>query len=392
MEHKLISNRFEVFLLILLCMIISTRLIWLQIEDRRTTITSEYYSSSLLFKQHFSKYCRANMDPNFPLEADRDTTQLDPAANVSPALVVSFLALCQHQKLSLEGWLSIGPQLSVFTSFLVALTARILTRNWVAGVLAAAVYLSRGSLITVAHTASSASLLHPLITLFFLVAALYTRTKEQGLIPIMNILLVFCTFVSPLFGLVAWMPLLGLVPYLYRKAKIEAKALEEFLPGIVSTFIATIAIPGVIFTIHKILPGATLPCSAIARQFMQLALHPSGIPKLIGAVIAELEVQDFHWQTSVAVLALATTWRRFLPSGSGAWSGGLLLLILSALLADASLIGEAARQTYEVSVIRYFKMATAVTSLEPVVIGGSAALAWFAAKRFLTYVYTNYES
>jgi hypothetical protein len=387
MGHKLISNRFEVFLLILLSMVVSTRLIWIQIDERQHHLTSEFYSSSLAFRKNLAPLCAAGVDPGFPIDGDVDTSLLDASAQVSPGLLASFAMTCQLHRLSVSQWLGLGTHLTTLTAFLVALTARVLTRNWVSGIIAAAVILSRGSLVKIAHTATAMALTQPVVAAFFLVGALFTRTRDPLLIPVMNMVIILAVFMSPVLGLVVWPPLIALSFYLWNKSRRGHWPRSEILPAIISTLVAVIAIPLMIFMMRWYLPGTTLAVAETVHQLWPLTNAWSNAPNIISSVIAAIETQDFHWQASIAIMTLATTWRRFLPSGSGAWSGGLLLLIVSALVVDGALIAAATRQDIDATIMRYFGMASGLASFEPVIIGVSAALSWFALKKSLAMLW-----
>jgi hypothetical protein len=388
----IIANRLEVVLLILMCFIIATRLIWLQIGDQNHTLTDEFYATSLAFSNAWPSLCSAGADSDFPFSTQSLGHPLDPDALTSPGLALSLLSMCQFKRLELDAYLDFAPQLITMSAFFVAVTTRILTSSWVGGVIAAGVVLSRGSILVGTHLAGTFLILQPAVALVFLLLALYTRTRNASWLPILFATCVISIAISPLFGLLAW-PLAVLIGLrATHHARGTQFSIHRLPLHITSIMAALIVFPAIIVALHDFLPSSTRGVSTFIKQIGQFRLNGNSVTLLLGSAIAELEQQDLHWQSSLAVLGIAATWKRFLPRGSGFWAFAITVITLLALVVDGGLIAAAARQTSEMSVRRIYNMTDAVFSIEPVLIGSAAGYAWFCVRYLVIRFFPAYSS
>ncbi len=378
-------------LLILLSLIISTRLIWLQLDHRNPLITNEFYASSLYFKRELSPLCPDGVDPSFPYPQTTGYQSLDPQATVSPGTVLGLLLVCQGERLRLDSVAAFAPHLTTMTAFLTALSLRLVTSNWVAGILAAAVVLSRGSIAQGPHLTGTYLLLHPAITLTMVIAALWARSRDARLIPMLTAAMVVCVFIAPLFGLIACPLLCLLGVHIFLTSQQSHVGLHRYRLPLFAIMLAMFVIPALIWVLHLKIPMATSGTGTFIRQITRMIHAPGSLMLLIGAAIAEMESQDFHWQVSLAMIALAVTFRRRLPDGSGLWAGMLLLMAVMALLIDGAIIAEAARQSHEASLIHFYHMREAVFSLEPMIIGAGVGYGWMAVRKLIITLRPSYS-
>jgi hypothetical protein len=389
---RLISNRFEVVLLILLSFVVSTRLIWLQIDEGSRSITDEFYSTSLAFNRSLGHVCSAGVDPDFPHSTQIADQALDSNALTSPGLALMLWGLCQIERLNVDTYIDIAPHLITMSAFFVAVTARLLTANWVGGLIAAAVVLSRGSVLSGTHLAGTFVLLQPLVCLIFLLLALYARTRDARWLPPAFAFCATAIFVSPLFALLAWPMTLIAALRAIRQSDSSIFSVHKLQLHLISMIMALIVFPLIIMALHIYSPSSTRGISTFISQLPQLSSGGHRLLLMAGSAIAELEQQDLHWQISVATLALAAALKRFLPSGSGFCALMLLTCSMIALVVDGGIIAAAARQSDNVEVRRIYNMTDALFSLEPLVIGLGASYAWFAVRYLIILVYPDYSS
>jgi hypothetical protein len=388
----IIANRFEVVLLILTCFIIATRLIWLQIGAQDHSLTDEFYATFLAFSHSWPSLCSAGADTDFPFAAQSLGHHLDPDALTSPGLAVSLLSLCQFKRLDLEAYLDFAPHLITMSAFFVAVTARIMTSSWVGGVIAAGVVLSRGSILVGTHLAGTFLILQPAVALMFLLLALYARTRDATWLPILFATCVISIVISPTFGLLAW-PLAVMIGLrAIHHARGTQFSVHRLPLHIISISSALIVFPAIILALHHYLPSSTRGVSTFIKQIAQFRLNGNSFTLLLGSAIAELEQQDLHWQCSLGALAIAATWKRYLPRGSGFLAFAITVTALIALVVDGGLIAAAARQTNEIGVRRIYNMTDAVFSLEPVLIGTAAGYIWFCVRYLVIRLFPAYSS
>ncbi len=387
-----ITNRFEVVLLILLSFIVSTRLIWLQLDDRAPSITDEFYASSLYFKRELAPLCPEGVDPGFPYGPNPPDQSLDPQATISPGLLTNFLALCQKTRLRTETWASFAPHLTTLTAFSTAVAMRLATSNWVAGMLTASVVLSRGSIAQGTHLTGTYLILHPMVSMAMLIAILYARSRDPRFIPALTTALVFCIFISPLFALISWPLLILVCGNLLKSARNSKVGLHRSRVPLLSILIALLVIPGLVWILHVKIPMSTAGIGTFLNQFIKLTHAPGHLTHLLGSATAEMESQDFHWQASLAAIALAATWRRRLPNGSGFWAIMLLVMTFTALVVDGTITSEAARQKNEILLLHFYHMREAVFSLEPLIIGAGAGYTWIAVRKLIIMIFPRYSN
>lgn len=391
-RSPVISNRFEIVILVLMCFVISTRLIWLQIDDRNRRVTDEFYATSLLFNAFESSECPVPPDSSFPLNGVSEVNFLDTGALTSPGLRLSFVGICQFKRLSLDSFLEYAPVLIGLSTFFIALTARILTSNWVGGMLAAAVVLSRGTLLQGTHLAGTFWVLQPLTSLTILLLALYARSRNYRFLPPFVVACIFCTLVSPVMGIVFW-ALNGLIVLrLLLHGSHSYMPFKTFRLHLLPSACALVLLPLVIIYLHRIEPSSTQAVSIVITQARLLVHNWKNMLPLLGSVIAIFEQQDIHWLLSFAMLGIAATWKRYLPRGSGFLALAIISGAAMALLIDGGITSQATKQFTPVVIRRYYSMTDAVFGLEPLILGAGACYAWFAVRYIIILIFPSYLS
>ncbi len=367
----------------------STRLIWIQIDDRNPTITDEFYAGSLYFKHHLSARCSDGLDPGFPHQYTA-TQALDPQATVSPGLVASLWLFCQTSRVKLEAIASLAPHLMVVTTFVTALGSRLATSNWVAGLVTASVVLSRGSIAQGPHRTGTYIMLHSAVSVAMVISLAWARSRDRRLLPLFALSLGACVLISTLFALTA-LPLLCFMGiYLFKAARESPDHASHRMSffWIVSALAVMVAL---VCLLYLKFPASTLGIRAFLHQILQLTRSPQELTVILGAAIAEMESQDFHWLVSLAIITLALTFRKHLPHGSGLWAGMLLLMATVALSVDGIIITAAARHTNQTALIHFLNMREAVFSLEPLIIGAGAGYGWMAVRKLLMALIPSYS-
>jgi hypothetical protein len=354
-------------------------------------ITDEFYATSLYFNRSLSSLCPEGVDPGFPYSQTSTFQPQDPQATVSPGLLASLLFICREGRLRLDSISAFAPQLMTSTAFFAALSLRLATSNWVAGILTASVVLSRGTIAQGSHVTGTYLLLHPALTLTMVVAALWARSREDRIIPMLTTGLIICVFVAPLFALIAWPLLWFICTHVFLSSQRSHVGLHRHRLTIFSILSALVVIPALVWILHLKLPMSTIGVATFMRQAFKIIQSPGNLTLLIGSAIAEMESQDFHWQVSLAVVALAVTFKQRLPSGSGLWAGMLIVMTLTALIIDGAIIAEAAKQTHEASLIHFYNMRQAVFSLEPMIIGAGAGYGWMAVRKLIITLVPSYS-
>lgn len=390
----LITNRFEIVLLILMSFIISTRLIWLQIEDRNPIITDEFYSTSLVFSRSMGGSCPHGMDPDFPFSSIGTDYNPGGTGATSPGLELAFWAVCRAERLSVAAVLDYAPTLIGLSAFLVAVISRLLTSNWVGGLIAASVVLSRGSILKGTHIAGTAIILQPLVCLVFMLMCLYARTRDGRWLPALFATCVLAIVLSPLFALTAWLLcvlLLARLLVLRLKTHLSAHRMRVDLMAVVVTLMV---LPALTLSLRMFMPSATIPVAIVTKTLFTSSHGLSLMDHFMESArlgLSEINDQDLHWQSSVAFLALAATWKRFLPRGSGFWALTIMVLSLSGLWIDGSLNKALETQTPAMNWPLSYKLTGAIASLEPIVIGTASAYAWFAVRSMLVTLFPGYS-
>lgn len=388
----IISNRFEIVILIIMCFTISTRLIWLQIDDRNRTITDEFYATSLLFNASNSAACRVTPDPLFPVNGAIVTNFLEGGALTSPGLRLFFTGVCRFKRLSLDSFLDYAPLLIGLSTFLTALTARLLTSNWVSGMLAATVVLSRGTILQGTHVAGAFLLVQPLTSLVFFFLALYSRSRHPSMLIPFVISSIMCTAVSPLIGIIVWL-LTGMIVLRLLRQFPKAFAKPQVMAPQLLLLVANLVIlPFLVYYLHRAEPSSTQSVSISTLQLRLILADWKQLLPVLGSAIAIFEQQDFHWLLSFAALGLAGTWTRFLPRGSGFVALAITSCCVFALLIDGAITAQATTQIYLANFRRYFSMTDAVFAMEPVLLGAAASYTWFAVRYVLIRIFPTYIS
>jgi hypothetical protein len=155
-----------------------------------------------------------------------------------------------------------------------------------------------------------------------------------------------------------------------------------------------VIVPLLVWSLRRIMPTSTASIGGIihyleAKDF--LSTIPQSTHRYFVTWLGELRNQDFHFQTSLAIISIAATWKRFLPRGSGYWALMTAMLALFALLIDGAL-----RAIYIVGAESPWplnlKLTGAIAPLEPLVIGTGAAYTWFALRYVTIAIFPTYSS
>lgn len=390
----LICNRLEVALLILLCLITSTRLIWLQIDDRELVITDEFYKTALDFKNDQGSQCPYGIDPTFP-DAPPSTEHVPShSAVVSPGLTLTLWGICHHERLTARAFMDYAPIGIGLSAFTVATTSRLLTSNWVGGLLASSVVLSRGSILRGTHVVGTNVMTQSLICLLLGTFCLYARTRDARWLLPLSLLLGATCLAAPILTPIAW--LLYVIIFIrtlnhLRKAHFR---MPRFRLQLASISLTLLALPILIYSLHRLKPSATLALADFVKFFDFQApwkIRLSKVLNLCSLAVTELQHQDLHWQASLGWVAIAATWKRYLPRGSGFWALSLLLLSLMGLAVDGFFVENASATIPEAATPLAYKMTTPTSALEPVLIGTAVSYVWFAVRSLLISIFPGYS-
>jgi hypothetical protein len=390
----LICNRFEVVVLILLSFIISTRLIWLQIDERPPLISDEFYATSTVFKRSLAQSCSKGLDSNFPYSPRTDGYTPLATGTFSPGLEALLLAVCQTKRLTIEGVMDFVPIMIGTSAFLVALTARLLTSTWVGGFIAASVVLSRGSILQGTHLAATLSIQQVMVTLTMLMACLYMRTRDARWLPATFVVCFFSIMMSPLFSLSAWMLSLILLARALNHALRSQFSVHRFRLHLFSTLSMLLIVPVLVLVLRQIMPTSTSAISAVLYHFSPKDAPLNALFVINSSFVtwlSELRKQDFHFHASLALIAVAATWKRHLPRGSGFWAMAVTFLSLVALLVDGALRAfylAGAESPWALNL----KLTGAVEPFEPLIIGSAAAYVWYAVRLVMLALFPSYSS
>lgn len=390
----LICNRFEVVLVILLSFIIATRLVWLQIDEQPRQMTDEFFTTGNTFKRALSQSCASGVDTTFPYPEKTEGYTPLATGSVSPGLEAVFWGVCQVKRLSVEEYVKLAPVMIGATSFLVALTSRILTSTWVGGFVAASVVLSRGSFLEGTHLASSSFFVQFLVSLVFLLTAIYLRSRDARWLPAIFTVAITAILFHPVFALSVFLMTIALLMRTLNHAHRSKFVLHRSSLHFISIVSMIIIVPVLVLALRSIMPASTSPIGAVLRHLEVMGNSNSatnqGRPPFV-TLLTELQHQDFHFQCSLALIAIAATWKRYLPRGSGFWAMLVFGLGLVALTIDGAL-----RAVLLAGLESYWPMALkltgAIAALEPVIIGTASAYAWFTLRALLMAVFPSYSS
>ena len=210
-RHPLICNRFEVVLLILLSFIIATRLVWLQIDEQPLQMTDEFFTTGSTFKRSLSQSCSIAVHGNFPYPEKPEGYSPMATGAVSPGLEAVLWGLCQMKRLTVMEYVELAPLMIGATTFLVAVTSRLLTSSWVGGFVGASVVLSRGSVLEGTHLASTSFLVQLMVSAVLLLTGIYLRSRDARWLPVVFTAAITTILIQPLFSIFALIISLGLL-------------------------------------------------------------------------------------------------------------------------------------------------------------------------------------
>ena len=390
----LICNRFEVVLIILLSFIVSTRLIWLQIDERPPLVSDEFYATSNAFKRSLGQFCSKGVESQFPYSPTFEAYTPLATGSVSPGLEAILWSICQSKRLTVGEYMDSAPLMIGMSAFLVAITARLLTSTWVGGFIAASVVLSRGSILQGTHLATTAFFQQVLVTLVFLISCLYLRSRDARWLPFAFVACIFAILLSPIFSLASLLLALALLSRSLNHALKSQFSVHRFRLHLFSIVSMLLIIPALVFALRTIMPASTSALSSIARQ-LGLWRDYSGLWTITSRSfvtwLSEIKAQDFHFQVSLGIIAIAATWKRYLPRGSGFWALTMTILGVAALTVDGALRA-ALLTTSDTAWPLGLKITGAMAQLEPLIVGTAAAYSWFAARSLIVAVFPSYSS
>ncbi len=379
----LVANRFEVVLLVILSFVVSTRLIWLQIDQPAGEMTSEYDSTALSFNRSLAKLCPVPAEQNFPYPAAGADAQLDPHAPTSPGLAAVFLSICLFDKLDANSFTSLATQFVTLTALLVAVTARLITSSWVGGLLASAVVLSRGSVLQAKTLAGAYSVMQPMVCLYFLLIALYVRSRFAALLPMIFSILGLATLIAPTFALTA-SAVSATLWWNFSKGNRPQNPLSKYsiLGGLTAV---ALAYPLILLLLSWIAPSSTKNLLAPILPANN-PLHPLILfNQALAAGWSAFLGTDAHEKISVVLLLLAAIWTKYLQNGVPFF---LRLLILTFVLAC---ITDGALNVMGLPTSATALRSTLLMSMEPLIIGLSAAIAWSGIRILLMTLFPDYS-
>jgi len=379
----LVANRFEVVLLVILSFVVSTRLIWLQIDQPARELTTEYDSTALSFNRSLAKFCPVPVDQNFPYPLAVSDLQIDHHAPTSPGLAAAFMGICLFDKLDANSFTSLATQFVTLTALLVAITARVITSSWVGGLVAAAVVLSRGSVLQAKTLAGAYSIMQPTVCLYFLLLALFVRSRFTGLLPMIFFVLALATLISPSFALIA-SAVSGILWWNASKANGDSKSARQYLEtgGIMA---AAAFYPSMVLLVGAVAPSSiknlTVLNDTIKNPLDALMIVKQSLVATWSAFLGT----DSHEKASVFILLLAAIWTKHLRDGVPFFLRTLVLTFFLACLTDGAL------HMIAIPTSAQPLRSTLLMSLEPIIVGLSAALIWMGIRIVLTSIYPNYS-
>jgi hypothetical protein len=393
-RYPLIANRFEIVLLISLGFVIATRLVWLQTDERFLQVSDEFYTTGLSFQQAMQHSCRQGMNNQFPNPENQGDYVPMPNGALSPGLSIVLWTICQGQRLSVEAFMNFAPMIIGATALIVAMTSRLLTSTWVGGFLAASVVLSRGSILQGTHVVSTSFFQQFLMSTVLLFTILYLRTRDARWLPL--ILCASCAIIigSPLASLTMFL----LAVALFLKAFVQTRRTNSTLKhplqhtlGSATLALATLAL---VAAIHQSSPQASSTLLRVLRTLytsIQDASNLSFFAEGLKALKQELQRQDFHFQTSLAAIAVAGTFRRYLPRGSGACAVLITLFTLQGLLVDSALHPLGSQEIVTETPLS-LKLTGAIATIEPALIGIAISYGWLALRMLLIKFIPRYNA
>ncbi len=379
-KPQLIANRFELITIVLICFVVSNRLIWLHVDQPLQAITGEFYSTALSFNRTLSQYCRIPVAPNFPQTEPDMALLISPIKAFSPGLALTFLGLCQLDRLHGGSFTSLAPQLITASAFMTAITARILTSSWVGGILAAAVVLSRGTVLAAVDHAGTFALLQPTLCIFFLLLTIYARTGGQSWLNVGWVFLLASVLISPLMA-IAILPVLALLGTQRQTAgELKGKALTwQRFSILVGTLLLLLTL------LHKYTPSS-LSGVTLVRDHILICFRNGVIFKdLIVPTWKHLANADLHWQLSIGAIAIAAVLSRYFPIGAALTLRVLLIMVGLTSLIDG-ILSKNELPAAESSVLAWI-----ATGLDPILLGLGAGVTWHALRLLLMAMFTDYS-
>jgi hypothetical protein len=168
-------------LMIVLLMLIATRLTWLQTSNISTDISPSTYKTGLLFVAKLQSFCRVDPEATFPLPAsaafNSNHLPVTPGnGEFAPGLLISMLIQCQFSRLEADKLASLNAWVFAMATFFCSIGVRIMTSSWTAGLAAAVVILSRGTLQSQAMHVSGDAYASALIAASWCLSLLFLRT------------------------------------------------------------------------------------------------------------------------------------------------------------------------------------------------------------------------
>lgn len=303
-----------------------------------------------------------------------------PISSSSPGLALTLLGLCQFDRLHGGSFTNLAPQLITASAFLTAVTARILTSSWVGGILAAAVVLSRGTVLAAVDHAGTFALLQPTLCVFFLLLAIYARTGGQSWLNAGCAVLLASVLISPLMA-IAISPVLVLLGIRQQNAgQLKDTPLTwQRMTIVVSTLLMLLTL------LHKYTPSS-LTGVTLARDHLLSYFRNGAIFKdLMVPTWKHLANADLHWQLSIGSIAIAAVLSRYFPNGAALTLRVLLVMVGLTSVID-TIISKNELPTADSTVLAWTS-----TGLDPILLGLGAGVTWYALRRLLMAVVTDYS-
>ena len=305
---------------------------------------------------------------------------ISPISASSPGLALTFLGLCQLDRLHGGSFTNLAPQLITASAFMTAITARILTSSWVGGILAAAVVLSRGTVLAAVDHAGTFALLQPTLCIFFLLLTLYARTGGQSWLNVGWVFLLGSVLISPLMA-IAILPVLALLGTQRQTAgDLKGKALTwQRLTLLVGTLLLLLTL------LLKYWPSSLTGVTLVRDHFLICFRNGVIFKDLIVPTWKHLGNADLHWQLSIGSIAIAAVFSRHFPIGAALTFRVLLTMVGLTSIIDGIILKN------ELPAADSAVLAWIATGLDPILLGLGAGVTWHALRLLLMAMFTNYS-
>jgi hypothetical protein len=305
---------------------------------------------------------------------------ISPISAPSPGLALTFLGLCQIDHLHGSSFTNLAPQLITASAFMTAIAVRILTSSWVGGILAAAVVLSRGTVLAAVDHAGTFALLQPALCIFFLLLTIYARTGGQSWLNVGWVVLLASVLISPLMA-IAICPVLAL---LCVQRQNTGQPQGTPLPWQRLTIVVGMLLL-LLTLLHKYFPSSLTGMTLVGDHILSCFRNGVLFKDLIAPTWKHLANADLHWQLSLGSIAIAAVLSRHFPNAAALTFKVLLLMVGLTSIID-SIIAKNEQPAADSAVLAWIS-----TGLDPMLLGLGAGVTWHALRLLLMALVTDYS-